>query len=162
MKRPWEMTRKEFYESFEIPKDWKQRGFKLVTKRKDGGPVYIEKMITPEGRTIYPVDRLGLLWMNAKYSDPHSLLVAVALCQGKPVPKYVLADYPKLQEDAKLLVTYLQDSIKEEQQAIKMYHKRAEWARKTFPPLADVWEHIQKEEEHHLKELQDLVNKIRP
>lgn len=60
----------------------------------------------------------------------------------------------------KELIRQLQDSIKEEQEAIKAYENRGHYAR-NFPAIAAVYDHLWEEEKHHLEELQNAVEKLR-
>jgi rubrerythrin len=55
----------------------------------------------------------------------------------------------------------LQDSLKEEQQAVKDYHRRAEYARYKYPEIAKMYDHIAEEERHHAREFLDMLNRIR-
>lgn len=58
------------------------------------------------------------------------------------------------------LLHQIEDSIKEEKEAIDLYKRRADYAR-NFPAIAIVYDHIREEEEHHLKELRGAAKNIR-
>ena len=58
------------------------------------------------------------------------------------------------------ILRQLNDSVSEEQQAIDVYRRRADYAH-DFPSIASVYGHIREEEEHHLKEFQDLAKNLR-
>lgn len=66
-----------------------------------------------------------------------------------------------LQTTESRLVTDLRDSIVEETTAAVAYHKRAEYARASGDSqLAGMYEHIEKEEEHHRLELQEALKRV--
>lgn len=61
----------------------------------------------------------------------------------------------------KELLHQVQDSIKEEEAAIDVYRRRADYCRRGYPKIAEIYDHIRKEEEHHREEFLALAKKIR-
>lgn len=58
------------------------------------------------------------------------------------------------------LLRHLKESISEEKAAIDVYRIRANYARRGYPTIALLYDHIREEEEHHLKELLNMVNQL--
>jgi len=65
------------------------------------------------------------------------------------------------EKDRKEVLQQIEDSIKEEQAAIDVYRRRADYAHTAFPTVATVYNHIREEEEHHLQEFQDAAKNLR-
>jgi len=66
-----------------------------------------------------------------------------------------------LQTSGSRLVTDLRDSIVEETTAATVYRKRGDYARSMGDnQLADMYEHIEREEEHHRLELLGALKRI--
>jgi rubrerythrin len=61
----------------------------------------------------------------------------------------------------KELLAQVQDSIREEEAAIDVYRRRADYCRRGYPKIAEIYDHVREEEEHHLKEFQDMAEGIR-
>jgi rubrerythrin len=61
----------------------------------------------------------------------------------------------------KELLAQVQDSIREEEAAIDVYRRRADYCRRGYPKIAEIYDHIRKEEEHHREEFLALAKKIR-
>lgn len=61
----------------------------------------------------------------------------------------------------KELLRQLEDSIKEEKAAIDVYRRRADYARRGYPTIALIYDHIREEEEHHIKELKKATEELR-
>jgi len=94
------MTREEYYESVTLPEGWKAKGYKPIIRMRKDKRTYIEKVITPDGETLYPMDPIYDTWSRAKYKDDHLMKVKAALEKGLSVPQKVLADYPELHSKA--------------------------------------------------------------
>jgi rubrerythrin len=60
----------------------------------------------------------------------------------------------------KELLHQAQDSIKEEEAAIDVYRRRGNYARRGYPEIASIYDHIRDEEEHHQKEFLALAKRI--
>jgi len=101
-KPAWQMTREEYYESVTLPEGWKAKGYKPIIRMRKDKRTYIEKVITPDGETLYPMDPIYDTWSRAKYKDDHLMKVKAALEKGLPVPQEVLADYPEMHSPRKL------------------------------------------------------------
>lgn len=61
----------------------------------------------------------------------------------------------------KELLRQLQESITEERKAIDVYRRRADYARRGYPTIALIYDHIREEEERHSRELLDADNELR-
>jgi rubrerythrin len=61
----------------------------------------------------------------------------------------------------KELLLQVKESIKEEQDAIDIYRRRADYCRIGYPWISEIYDHVREEEEHHLKEFQDMAEGIR-
>lgn len=56
----------------------------------------------------------------------------------------------------------LRDSVHEEMEAIDLYKRRAEYARKNgYDDLAQLYDHTREEEEHHSKKLLEASHKVK-
>jgi rubrerythrin len=72
----------------------------------------------------------------------------------------------------KELLQQLEHSMKEELQAAEVYRRRGDYARRGYPSppgwsisyiqkLAEVYDHVRKEEEEHYREFQEAADKLR-
>ncbi|MGQ9545938.1 MAG: hypothetical protein ACUVTR_02065 [Dehalococcoidia bacterium] len=95
-KAPWQMTIAEFYKPVELPKNWKEKGYRPIMEKTRTGRTRIVKVIAPDGTELVPLDDFGMKWARGKYGFVHEEIVKKALQKGLPVPPEVLADYPAL------------------------------------------------------------------
>jgi hypothetical protein len=91
-KRPWEMTRDEFYRPIELPLHWSKKGYQRVG----------DKIVTPHGEGLVPRDPFSAEWVRSRNPALHEAIVSLALQKGLAVPSEVLADYPNLKTPVKL------------------------------------------------------------
>jgi rubrerythrin len=59
------------------------------------------------------------------------------------------------------LLRQINDSLKEERVAVDIYRRRANYARRGYPEVAERYDHILDEEEQHIKELEKMAEKLR-
>ena len=65
------------------------------------------------------------------------------------------------EEVKRLTLLQLETSMKEEQAAIDAYRRRADYARRGYPAIAIMLDHIRGEEEEHLREISREVNRLK-
>lgn len=65
------------------------------------------------------------------------------------------------EEVRRSVLLQLEISMREEQEAIDAYRRRAEYARRYFPATSIMLDHIRGEEEEHLREIGKEVDRLR-
>lgn len=90
-KKPWEITREEFYTPVELPLHWSEKGYRMT------GEPGSQKIVTLSGEELVPRDPFAAEWVRSRNPTLHEAIVSLALQKGLAVPSRVLADYPHLQ-----------------------------------------------------------------